>query len=245
MAGRIRVLLVAVLLVAAGGVRRRAPPPSRRPAPPWPAPGSTPRSPPPRPETQPPHRTPSRRPPPPPPRTRARRWCSGATGWAPTASATGGRGHRRPDPALGTTGPRLGLDPGGKQPFGVCPGNEVRVVEWRGFSVLFSDGPTRSGPPAGATSSPGPTRSRTWTIRRPTRAATGPGSPPRTGVSVGATVADLQRAYGERLELFDEDAGPGPAFGVQTADGGLFGRLTSVEPGGHRPVHRGRRRVRE
>ncbi len=122
--------------------------------------------------------------------------------------------------------------PAGNSPFGVCPGNEVRVVEWRGFSVLFSDGPTPFGPA-------GRRHFFSWTYYAADLDHPAPdpgGNRPRLttpeGVSVGVTVADLQRAYGERLETFDEAEGPGPSFGVQTADGGLFGSLTSVEPGG-------------
>jgi hypothetical protein len=125
-----------------------------------------------------------------------------------------------------------GWVPAGSSPIGVCPGNEVRVVEWQGFSVLFSDGPTPFGP--------GGRRhffSWTYQARDLDRPAPDPGgNRPRLttpeGISVGMTVADLQRAYGQRLEIFDEEGGPGPSFGVQTADGGLFGSLTSVEPGG-------------
>ena len=61
------------------------------------------------------------------------------------------------------------------------------------------------------------------------------------GVSVGATVQALQRAYGDRLELFDEPP-DGPQFGVQTPEGGLYGSLTSLEAVRHRPLDRERRR---
>jgi hypothetical protein len=109
-------------------------------------------------------------------------------------------------------------------PFGVCPGNEVRVVEWQGFRVYFSDGPTPFGP-AGRRhfftwvylSEPGGNRPRLSTAE---------------GVTIASSVADLQRAYGDRLELFDSEGGGGPSFGVQTENGGLFGFVTSVDPGG-------------
>lgn len=125
-----------------------------------------------------------------------------------------------------------GWIPAGNSPFGVCPGNEVRVVEWRGFSVLFSDGPTPFGPA-------GRRHFFSWNYQAGDLDHPAPdpgGNRPRLttpeGISVGATVADLQRAYGDKLELFDEEEGGGPSFGVQTADGGLFGSLTGVEPGG-------------
>jgi hypothetical protein len=116
-------------------------------------------------------------------------------------------------------------------PFPGCPGGQVRAVEWRGFWVLFSDGPTPKGPA-------GRRHFFTWYYLAPDRRAPGPdqgGNRPalRTseGITVGATVAELRRAYGERVELFDE-APDGPSFGVQTRQGGLFGQLTTLDEGG-------------
>jgi hypothetical protein len=134
--------------------------------------------------------------------------------WAPPDSDTGWVGAQ--DPSF---------------PFPGCPGSQVRAVEWRGFWVLFSDGPTPHGPS-------GRRHFFTWYYLAPDRRA--PGADPggnrpalRTpeGISVAATVADLRRAYGERLELFDE-APEGPSFGVQTRQGGLFGQLTALDDGG-------------
>jgi hypothetical protein len=125
-----------------------------------------------------------------------------------------------------------GWVPAPNSPFGVCPGNEVRVVEWRGFRVYFSDGPTPFGPA-------GRRHFFTWQYLAADfdapRPDPGGNRPPlRTveGITVASSVADLQRAYGDRLELFDNEEGGGPSFGVQTADGGLFGFVTSVDPGG-------------
>jgi hypothetical protein len=116
-------------------------------------------------------------------------------------------------------------------PYGACPGTVVRGVNWRGFSVLFSDGATPRG-------REGTRHFFTWVyqVDDPARPAPDPGGnrPPLktlTGVSVGATVQAFQAAYGEALELFDEPPG-GAQFGVQTAEGGLFGSVTSLEPGG-------------
>ncbi|MGH8971594.1 MAG: hypothetical protein ACRD0C_00110 [Acidimicrobiia bacterium] len=117
-------------------------------------------------------------------------------------------------------------------PFGVCPGNEVRVVEWRGFRVFFSDGPTPFAPA-------GRRHFFTWEYLaadfyapRPDPGGNRPVLRTEPGVTIASSVADLQQAYGERLELFDREEGGGKAFGVQTADGGLFGFITSVDPGG-------------
>ncbi len=120
----------------------------------------------------------------------------------------------------------------GSSPYGVCPGNQVRVVEWQGFRVFFSDGPTPFGPA-------GRRHFFTWEYRaadfdapRPDPGGNRPPLHTAEGITIASTVADLQRAYGDRLELFDQEEGGGPAFGVQTADGGLFGFVTNVDPGG-------------
>ena len=116
-------------------------------------------------------------------------------------------------------------------PHGVCPGTVVRDVSWRGFSVLFSDGATPRGR-AGAR------HFFTWVYQvddpaspAPDRGGNRPPLKTLAGVSVGATVQAFQAAYGEALELFDEPPA-GPQFGVQTAEGGLFGSVTGVEPAG-------------
>lgn len=118
-------------------------------------------------------------------------------------------------------------------PFGVCPGDEVRGVEWTGFRVLFSGGPTPFGPA-------GRRHFFTWVYLAPgtneaPRPDPGGNRPPlrtEAGISVGATVADLQRVYGDKLELFDEGQGGGPFYGINTPNGLLNGGVTSVEPGG-------------
>jgi hypothetical protein len=116
-------------------------------------------------------------------------------------------------------------------PYGPCPGNVVRGVNWRGFSVLFSDGATPRGPA-------GTRHFFTWEYQADDPAHPGPdrggNRPPlrtATGVTVGSTVKALQAAYGDRLELFDE-APDGPQFGVQTSEGGLYGSVTGLDPGG-------------
>ena len=116
-------------------------------------------------------------------------------------------------------------------PYGPCPGTVVRGVNWRGFTVLFSDGAT----PRGA---PGTRHFFTWdyqvddpTRPAPDRGGNRPALQTANGVSVGATVQALQRAFGDRLELFEEPP-VGPQFGVQTSEGGLYGSLTSLEPSG-------------
>ena len=116
-------------------------------------------------------------------------------------------------------------------PYGACPGTVVRDVNWRGFSVLFSDGATPRG-------RAGTRHFFTWVYQvddpahpAPDRGGNRPPLKTPAGVSVGATVQVFQAAYGEALELFDEPPG-GPQFGVQTAEGGLFGSVTSLEPAG-------------
>ena len=119
----------------------------------------------------------------------------------------------------------------GSSPYGVCPGSVVRGVNWRRFTVLFSDGATPRG-------TAGTRHFFTWDYQVDDPARPAPdrgGNRPRlttaNGVSVGATVQTLQRAYGDRLELFEEPS-LGPQFGVQTPEGGLYGSLTSLEASG-------------
>ncbi len=116
-------------------------------------------------------------------------------------------------------------------PYGPCPGTIVRAVNWRGFTVLFSDGATPRG-------TAGTRHFFTWeyqvddpTRPAPDRGGNRPALSTANGVSVGATVQALQRAYGDRLELFDEPP-DGPQFGVQTPEGGLYGSLTSLDASG-------------
>lgn len=127
-----------------------------------------------------------------------------------------------------------GWGPAGSSPhaiFGPCPGTVVRGVNWRSFTVLFSDGPTPWGPA-------GRRHFFTWQYQvddlgrpAPDRGGNRPPLTTAEGVSVGVTVRKLQEAYGDRLELFDE-APAGPQFGVQTSEGGLFGSLTGLDPSG-------------
>jgi hypothetical protein len=116
-------------------------------------------------------------------------------------------------------------------PYGPCPGTVVRGVNWRGFTVLFSDGATPRGPA-------GTRHFFTWEYQvddldhpAPDRGGNRPALKTAGGVSVGAAVKALQAAYGDRLELFDEPP-DGPQFGVQTSEGGLYGSLTGLDASG-------------
>jgi hypothetical protein len=119
----------------------------------------------------------------------------------------------------------------GTSPYGPCPGTVVRGVGWRGFAVLFSDGATPRGPA-------GTRHFFTWQYQvddlahpSPDKGGNRPPLKTASGVGVGVTVQALKAAYGDRLELFDE-APDGPQFGVQTSEGGLYGSVTSLDPGG-------------
>jgi hypothetical protein len=119
----------------------------------------------------------------------------------------------------------------GSSPYGPCPGTVVRGVNWRGFTVLFSDGATPRG-------QAGTRHFFTWEyqvddLSHPSadRGGNRPALKTTAGVSVGATVGALKAAYGDRLELFDE-APDGPQFGVQTSEGGIYGSLTTLDATG-------------
>lgn len=116
-------------------------------------------------------------------------------------------------------------------PYGPCEGTVVRGVNWRGFTVLFSDGATPRGPA-------GTRHFFTWEYQvadpanpAPDKGGNRPALKTAEGVSVGARVSAVQAAYGDRLELFDEPP-DGPQFGVETSTGALYGSVTSLDPGG-------------
>jgi hypothetical protein len=116
-------------------------------------------------------------------------------------------------------------------PYGPCPGNVVRGVNWRSFTVLFSDGATPRG-------KAGTRHFFTWEYQvadpahpAPDKGGNRPPLKTAKGISVGATVAALKAAYGDPLELFDEPP-DGPQFGVETPEGALYGSLTALDPGG-------------
>ena len=124
-----------------------------------------------------------------------------------------------------------GWIPAGTTAYGPCPGNVARAVNWRGFAVLFSDGATPRGPA-------GKRHFFTWEYQvddpaHPAldRGGNRPALKTATGVSVGVTVATLQKAWGQALELFDEPPG-GPQFGVETPEGAFYGSLTSLAASG-------------
>ncbi|HEV8627168.1 MAG TPA: hypothetical protein VG034_22210, partial [Acidimicrobiia bacterium] len=119
----------------------------------------------------------------------------------------------------------------GSSPYGPCPGTVVRGVNWRGFTVLFSDGATPRG-------QAGTRHFFTWEYQvadpahpAPDRGGNRPPLKTAQGVSVGVPVSALQAAYGDRLELFDEPP-DGPQFGVETSEGALYGSVTGLDPGG-------------
>jgi hypothetical protein len=106
-------------------------------------------------------------------------------------------------------------------PFGVCPGNEVRGLEWGPLLVIFGDG----------TGAPGAARTflaYTYGLSDGVVQGSGPGGL-RTlqGLSVGATVAELKSLH-PGTEVFDEDV-LGASY--LTPDG-MYGILSDVSDGG-------------
>ena len=149
---------------------------------------------------------------PPAPTTRALRSSSRGTGSGRALRRRPRPGHRRADLALGAARRRHRLDRRRllalRRP---APAPWSGAVNWRGFTVLFSDGATPRG-------QAGTRHFFTWVYQvddpahpAPDPGATGPRSRPPAGVSVGATVPGAPGAPTARaLELFDEPPGGPP-----------------------------------
>jgi hypothetical protein len=120
------------------------------------------------------------------------------------------------------------------QPYGQdCPGTQVRAVSWGRFYALFTDGPSPHGPA-------GQNHFFSWVYLaddpsdpRPDPGGNRPRLTTATGISVGSTVADLQAAYGDKLNLYDQSTEEGLATGGPGfAADGMFGSLTGLDPAG-------------
>jgi hypothetical protein len=101
--------------------------------------------------------------------------------------------------------------------YGVCPGDEVRVVEWGGFVVLFSDGATPYAPGGSMTFFD-------WQLRN-LGAATPPLATPE-GIALGDSIGELRTAY-PGVEVRDDEI-LGPTFRWGAAPDELRGGLTSI-----------------
>jgi hypothetical protein len=101
--------------------------------------------------------------------------------------------------------------------YGVCPGGQVRVVEWGGFVVLFSDGATPYAPGGSMTFFD-------WQLRN-----LGAATPPletTAGIALGDSVTALRAAYPD-VTIGDDEI-LGPSFRVGTAADALRGGLSST-----------------
>jgi hypothetical protein len=105
--------------------------------------------------------------------------------------------------------------------YGVCPGSRIRVVEWGGFVVLFSDGATPYSPGGSFTFFD-------WQLRN-LGAATPPLVTP-AGIGLGDPVASVRVAYPSARVETDEIIGP--VFRVGVAPDELRGNLTSTNDDG-------------
>jgi hypothetical protein len=139
-----------------------------------------------------------------------------------------------PDPVIAAVSRRLGKprrDTGWRpigEVYGVCPGTKTRAVTWGQFTALFTDGPTRHGPS-------GTEHFFLWSVEgeRPTTPAA-----TAAGIGVGATLAEVRRAYAGRVRTWEPDI-PGtlPGFTVGPRDqpsfsGSLDGGRVRVLTGG-------------
>lgn len=106
--------------------------------------------------------------------------------------------------------------------YGVCPGEQVRVVEWGGFVVLFSDGETPF-------SAGGDSTFFDWRLRD-LGAATPPLQTPE-GIDLGDTTAAVRAAFGPSVTVHDDDV-LGPSFRVGAYPDELRGTLTATSDSG-------------
>lgn len=102
--------------------------------------------------------------------------------------------------------------------YGVCPGTQVRIVEWGGFTLLFTDGAT---PYAGG----GSFTFFDWQLRD-----LGAATPPMqtgSGVDLGDPLAEV-RAAGDAVTAADDEI-LGAVFTITLAGGGeIRGSLTGT-----------------
>jgi hypothetical protein len=113
-------------------------------------------------------------------------------------------------------------EPASSSSYGLCPGTEVRVAEWGGFALLFTDGDTVYAPG-------GSFRFFAW--RLVDRGAATPPLGTAAGIDLGDTTADVREAYGTDVQVFEDDV-QGPAFTVGSRPDQLRGDLTSVTDAG-------------
>ena len=133
-----------------------------------------------------------------------------------------------PDLVLATIEALVGFPPtadtGWAEPFdvgfAVCPGTVVRLVDFEGLLVMFTDG--------GLYAPEGTEQFFSYAYGRAPPAIT---SGPPDGINLGVTVEDLLAIYPD-AELAPDDPRLGPSFSVATPDPYplLFGSLTGVAP---------------
>lgn len=132
------------------------------------------------------------------------------------------------DPVIAALSGELGppsddrTEPAARSSYGLCPGTEVRVAEWGGFALLFTDGDTVYAPG-------GSFRFFAW--RLVDRGAATPPLATAVGIDLGDTAADVRAAYGADAQVFEDDVA-GPAFTVGSRPDQLRGDLTSLTDSG-------------
>ncbi len=104
--------------------------------------------------------------------------------------------------------------------YGVCPGNKVRIVEWGGLVLLFTDGETEFAPARDEFTF------FEWRIRD-----LGDATPPLVtlnGSGIGDFSYDLEDAEGSDLEIFEDDF-LGTSFTIGGDKDGIRGTLMTTE----------------
>ncbi len=111
--------------------------------------------------------------------------------------------------------------------FGTCPGSEVRGVRWGPLLTLYGDAQIFGSEDR---------EFYNWRYEAFESPDTLELTFPETGIGLGATIPELQAAYGADLEIFQDDLTGGSAFVVGERDVGaitiplIFGTLTSDQP---------------
>ena len=133
------------------------------------------------------------------------------------------------DPVISALTAALGppnRDTGYASPFGeygVCPGDSVRGIIWKDFTVLFAQGST----PLRSDGKPHLLGFSYGTTGSPTAAQ--PKLTTSKGIGLGSTLAEVRKAYGP-VETYDDEISQSTGFTIGEPPRQLFGFLSGPGP---------------